>query len=266
MKIATIARNATHSPHMVEQDTAILECIEQELRAQGHSVTRLDEKDDFCGYDVICHMSRSRDTLQKIRMAEERGCRAINSCASIANCSRTEMMAILQRENIYQPQYMAVTDEILPQANDLPGWIKKGEGWSLRKEDVAYVTNVEEAKKAVKEIAGSVIYCRHIVGDVVKFYGVKDKYFAHCYPNPEKTKFGWERINGPAKHHPFSSEELRATAFAAAQAIGLDVFGGDCIITPDGDIYIIDINDFPSFSAVRKDAAQAIARTIIESR
>lgn len=266
MKIATIARNATHSPHMVEQDTAILECVEEELRAQGYSVTRLDEKADFHGYNVICHMARSRDTLQKISMAEDKGCRAINSSASVKNCSRIEMMAILQRENIPQPQYMAVTDETLPQANEFPGWIKKGEGWSQQKNDVTYVTNAEEAKKAIEAIDGKAIYCKHIVGDVVKFYGVKDNYFAHSYPNPEKTKFGWERINGPAKHHPFSSEELRATAFAAAKAIGLDVFGGDCIVTANGDIYIIDINDFPSFSAVRKEAAVAIAKIIIESR
>ena len=38
---------------------------------------------------------------------------------------------------------------------------------------------------------------------------------------------------------------------------------GDAIITPQGEIFIIDINDFPSFSAIRDIAAKEIATLIM---
>ena len=57
-------------------------------------------------------------------------------------------------------------------------------------------------------------------------------------------------------------EKLKSIALLAARSIGVEIFGGDAIITPEGSIYIIDINDFPSFSAVRHEAAQAISNLI----
>ena len=48
----------------------------------------------------------------------------------------------------------------------------------------------------------------------------------------------------------------------AAKTIGLEIYGGDCIVTADGEIFIIDLNDFPSFSAIRAEAAKEIATYI----
>ena len=42
-------------------------------------------------------------------------------------------------------------------------------------------------------------------------------------------------------------------------AAGLDVYGGDCIVREDGTFCIIDLNDWPSFSRCREEAAKAIA-------
>lgn len=263
MKIATIARNPADSPQMVDKDAAILNCIEQELTAMGHSVTRLNEMDDFCGYDAVCHMSRSHKTLQQLKQAEANGCRITNTPTAVTNCSRTRQMTILQQRNIPQPEFQILTGDTMLRL-DYPGWIKKGEGWSQRKEDVAFVTNEIEAKRAIAAIGGTTVYCKHIEGDVIKFYGVKNIFFTHCYPNPEKTKFGWEKVNGTTKHHPFNIQTLKDIAFAAAEAADLDIFGGDCIITPEGNIYIIDLNDFPSFSAVQNEAARHIAKVITD--
>ncbi len=266
MKIATITRNPAHSPNMLENDTAMLYCIEQELIAIGHNVTRLNEEDELCGYDVICHMSRSEETLQRLKKAEANGCRVINSPQAVENCSRTRLMEILQESNIQQPQYNILQGCNIPGTLEYPGWVKKGKGWSQRKEDVVYVTNADEAATAVANINGCAIYCKHIEGDIVKFYGVKDFFFTYSYPNPQKTKFGWETVNGVAKRYPFDKEILKNTVFNAAKAIGLEIYGGDCIITPKGEIYIIDFNDFPSFSAVRQEAAKEIIKLVIKKR
>ena len=49
------------------------------------------------------------------------------------------------------------------------------------------------------------------------------------------------------------------TAERLAAVIGLDVYGGDCIVRSDGTFAIIDFNDWPSFSRCREEAAKAIA-------
>ena len=43
------------------------------------------------------------------------------------------------------------------------------------------------------------------------------------------------------------------------------IFGGDCIITPDGKINIIDLNDWPSFSPCAEEASEAIAAAVAET-
>ena len=64
--------------------------------------------------------------------------------------------------------------------------------------------------------------------------------------------------------HSFEASSLRQAAFAAAAALGLEIFGGDAIIQPDGDPKIVDINAWPSFARYRDRAAQAIADHLTE--
>ena len=45
----------------------------------------------------------------------------------------------------------------------------------------------------------------------------------------------------------------------------LDVYGGDAIVSPDGEVHIIDINDWPSFSPCLDEAAQAIVSKALSS-
>ena len=104
----------------------------------------------------------------------------------------------------------------------------------------------------------------HVVGDLVKFYGVLGTGFFHvCYPTDEgRSKFGMEAHNGPARHYPFSREALQQEAERLAAAVGIEVYGGDCIVKSDGTFCFIDFNDWPSFSPCREQAADAIASII----
>ena len=45
----------------------------------------------------------------------------------------------------------------------------------------------------------------------------------------------------------------------AAAALGLEVYGGDVIVTPSGNIVLLDLNAWPSFALYRDEAAVAIA-------
>ena len=102
---------------------------------------------------------------------------------------------------------------------------------------------------------------RHIVGDLVKFYGVQgQRFFRWYYPTDDgDTKFGCERVNGDAQHFPFNEWRLHEACARMAAITGLRVYGGDCIVRSDGTFAIIDFNDWPSFSRCREEAAEAIA-------
>jgi len=45
----------------------------------------------------------------------------------------------------------------------------------------------------------------------------------------------------------------------AAGALGLEIYGGDCIATAAGKLVLIDLNAWPSFALFREEAASAIA-------
>ena len=271
MNIATIDRNPLNSPQMQGNDAAIMRSVERELAAMGANVKNFDEKEDIGGvYDVVLHMSRTPETLRRLSCYEAEGRLVINSVQAVMNCSRVKFTHILQEEGIKQPPYRVIESAAQLQTAQYPAWIKRAEGWSCSKEDVAFVTTPQEAADAFKAIrAGgcpTAILCDHIAGDIIKFYGIGGGFFRYGYPDGEKTKFGLEKINGTPQKYPFDATLLQQTAFKAARAVGLSVFGGDAIITEERSIYIIDINDFPSFSAVREEAAKAMAQMIIEKR
>ncbi len=61
------------------------------------------------------------------------------------------------------------------------------------------------------------------------------------------------------KKYPFSFVDLESFANRAAAAAGLDIFGGEVIVSPSGELTLIDLNDWPSFAPCRERASYAIA-------
>ena len=76
------------------------------------------------------------------------------------------------------------------------------------------------------------------------------------------SKYGLEAINGKAKGLSFSLDHLKDLCHRACQELQVVVYGGDCIVTPEGEIFIIDFNDWPSFAPCRNQAAPHIADAI----
>lgn len=268
--IAIIGRDAADSPNMVANDAAIIECVAGELQASGAMVIRPGGGTLPTDVDVVCHMSRTQATLQMLAKAEGRGVIVINTPSAVNSCSRLRVMQALTDAGITQPEYQEITtlDELdrLP----YPAWIKRSEGWSNHKEDVCFASNCNEARdifsSMMKRGIESCVHCRHIEGDIIKFYAVGEECIHYCYPDPKKSKFGHEHINGKPHHYPFDVEMMKSSITSAAKATGIEIYGGDCIVDKKGDIYIIDLNDFPSFTAVRHEAARKIARYIIKKK
>ena len=90
-------------------------------------------------------------------------------------------------------------------------------------------------------------------GPVIKFYGVAGGHFFRWYD----AAVG---VGGPRPE--VDEARLRALAFAAADRLGLHVFGGDAVLPSPNRPVLIDLNDWPSFAPFRAEAAQAIARLV----
>ena len=56
---------------------------------------------------------------------------------------------------------------------------------------------------------------------------------------------------------------LTSVAERASALLGVDIYGGDAVVSPDGNITVVDLNDWPSFRTCTVGAAQKIAELII---
>ncbi|MDE5784958.1 MAG: hypothetical protein K2H98_00340, partial [Duncaniella sp.] len=176
--------------------------------------------------------------------------------------------------NIPYPESLMVnTNEMvtdaLRKADFTRCWIKRGDFHAMHKEDVSFVRHPEEAQDVLHEYflrgINRAVINRHLEGDLIKFYGVAGTdFFFWFYPFDEgHSKYGHEAINGHSRGIPFDQTSLVDICQRAADVLDVVVYGGDCIVSPEGDIRIIDFNDWPSFAPCRVEAAPHIAKAIL---
>ncbi|WP_288316747.1 hypothetical protein [uncultured Muribaculum sp.] len=275
--IAGIMRAGAYSPNHIGNDAAIFNAAADHLRKRGCIVNIYSEEQfiaDEVTEPVIVNMCREMKSIHKLQELEQKGALVINSGFGIENCTRERMTRILVGSNIPYPESLIVnTDEgvtaTLKKAGFTQCWIKRGDFHAMHKEDVSYVRHPEEAQEVLQEyflrgIKRAVIN-RHLVGDLIKFYGVQGTpFFFWFYPfDLGHSKYGYEAINGKSQGLEFDKEKLRAICQNASEVLDVKVYGGDCIISPEGDIRIIDFNDWPSFAPCRQEAAPHIAKCIL---
>ncbi|WP_302986795.1 hypothetical protein [uncultured Muribaculum sp.] len=275
--IAGIMRAGAYSPNHIGNDAAIFNAAADHLRKRGCIVNIYSEEQfiaDEVTEPVIVNMCREMKSIHKLQELEQKGALVINSGFGIENCTRERMTRILVGSNIpYSESLIVNTDEgvtaALKKAGFTQCWIKRGDFHAMHKEDVSYVRHPEEAQEVLQEyflrgIKRAVIN-RHLVGDLIKFYGVQGTpFFFWFYPfDLGHSKYGHEAINGKSQGLEFDKEKLRAICQNASEVLDVKVYGGDCIISPEGDIRIIDFNDWPSFAPCRQEAAPHIAKCIL---
>lgn len=275
--IAGIMRAGAYSPNHIGNDAAIFNAAADHLRKRGCIVNIYSEEQfiaDEVTEPVIVNMCREMKSIHKLQELEQKGALVINSGFGIENCTRERMTRILVGSNIPYPESLIVnTDEgvtaTLKKAGFTQCWIKRGDFHAMHKEDVSYVRHPEEAQEVLQEyflrgIKRAVIN-RHLVGDLIKFYGVQGTpFFFWFYPfDLGHSKYGHEAINGKSQGLEFDKEKLRTICQNASEVLDVKVYGGDCIISPEGDISIIDFNDWPSFAPCRQEAAPHIAKCIL---
>lgn len=247
-----IQRAEVFSPNSVEKDLAILQAVGACLRLAGHETSLVSEEQAFepAGYDAIFTMGRLPETLKKLQ-----GLPAINASEGLQNCARCQLETIMQQTGTPMP----------PREGAYGYWLKRGDAAAQSKSDVQFAANRQEldARIAAFEQRGITAYTvsAHVPGDLVKFYGVLGTgFFRYYYPTDDgQSKFGDEQRNGTARHYAFDRAAMHVDVERLAQAVGIQVYGGDCIVREDGSYCVIDFNDWPSFSRCREEAAAAIA-------
>ncbi len=261
MNFAAIKRANEYSPNHIMNDFAILKSAADELVKLGATVNFYDEsiiEEGLIPEPFIFSMVQGAKGIENLRQVEKNKAFAINSADAVFNCYRFNMVPKLHSAGIPFPESIVINSD----SKTLPDlarfgkkfWVKRGDAHAVHKEDVTLVYSAAEAANVVREFSNrgieKAVLQENLVGDTVKFYAVRGSDLFH-----------WYHLNGEF-HTPFYEKRLRDLAAAAAEALGLYVYGGDAIITPQADIIIIDINDWPSFAPVRDRAGYEIAQLL----
>lgn len=279
IKIAGVMRAGAYSPNNIGNDAAIFNAAADQLRKRGYEVAVYSEEEfqtvDI-EEDVILNMCRERASISRLINLEDSGRLVINSGYGIENCTRERMTRILLGNDVPYPESVIVnTNEDVRRQLETAGfgacWIKRGDFHAMHKEDVSYCRHIGEAQDVLHEYfyrgIGRAVINRHLVGDLVKFYGVSGQPFFHWfYPFDEgHSKYGYEAVKGRSRGFDFDLQSLKDTCQRASEIMDVRIYGGDCIVDADGTFRIIDFNDWPSFAPCRAEASVAIAKCVMKA-
>lgn len=279
IKIAGVMRAGAFSPNHIGNDAAIFNLVAEQLRKRGCEVNVYTEEQFIGGAvsePVVLNMCREMRSIELLQKKEEEGALVINSGFAIENCIRERMTRLLLGSGIPYPESIIVNTnegvrDTLRRTKMERCWIKRGESHTRHREDVCFVRHADEAQEVLQEfflrgIRRAVIN-RHLEGDLVKFYGIAgSSFFYWFYPlEAQHSKFGDEAVNGVPQHNCFDVERLKSACAKASDVLDVAIYGGDCIVAPDGTFSIIDFNDWPSFAPCRNEAAPHIARYVMNA-
>ena len=264
LKFTAIKRKEEYSPNHITNDALILARTAEELKKLGVDCNIIDESDietefNFNGR-LIFSMAQGPAAVNKLAKLEAEGAFVINSSKSVFNCYRVNMVDLLQNARVNFPFSKKVKTSdtnlnySLSSFKSRKIWVKRGDVHAIHREDVSPVYSDEELLNLLKEFSNRgieyAILQEHLDGDVIKFYSVKDASF-----------FYWYYLNG-INHTKFELDKLKEYADVSAEKLELTIYGGDAIVSAEGEISIIDINDWPSFAPIRDAASKIIANTI----
>lgn len=271
MRYLGVSRAELYSPNRTAGDTAVFRAVAAELERHGHEVVCISEQELKTipnVIDGIFHMARSSEALALLGGAEVP---VTNTVQAVMNCGRARQTELLKDSGLIPYSLICATDGVPAGWNRYPCWIKRPDSHAVERDDVQFIQNASELEASIRGFAErgikECVLQDHAKGWLVKFYGVRGAGLTDCYAASEKDgKFGLERYNDMPDAACVDMEELTVTAGRASALLGVDVYGGDAVVGDDGNITIVDFNDWPSFRTCTVGAAQKIAELIIGKR
>lgn len=271
MRFLGVSRAERFSPNRTAGDAAVFRAVAACLERHGNEVMCVDEQDLKSvpdGIDGVFQMARSREALS---LLDQVSVPVTNTVQSVYNCFRASQTALLNGTGLIPDSIICSTDEIPQGWNKYPCWIKRADSHALDKDDVQYIQDADKLGAAIRGFRErgnrECVIQAHVPGWVVKFYGVRGYGLTDCYAATAcEGKFGLERFNDQPQSGSVDMDALTEVAESASDILGVDVYGGDAVVGHDGDITLIDFNDWPSFRTCTVGAAQKIARLIMDKR
>lgn len=266
-KIAAVMRAGIFSPNHIGNDAAILHATAGELRRRGCKVTVYSEAEFLekdIEEDVVVAMCRGNEAVEKLQRMETAGTTVVNSGFGIENCVRMIMTSQLKEAGIPIPESIVVDTNIecrkrLEKAGFGACWVKRADSPTLHLEDSSRCRHPEEAQEILHEFyyrgIRKAVVSRYVDGELIRFYGVKSVGWFHCF-----IPFGAGTLLETVEE---KSERIKEIAMHAAEALGVDIYGGDMVMTPTGELYLANFDDWPSFAPIRKEASKAIAKSVL---
>jgi len=256
-----VYREQIFSPGKIKEDAAILDATLDELFRQGHAVCSLRaETLDIPSVQPACAltMAQSDRALDILEIWQKKGIRIINSTLSVRQSYRKPLIRLLGEAGMPIPSTSIFPLEEVEQVISFPSltpyWLKRGDVHAMEPGDVVKVGSKEGLMKAVHHFRsrriGEILVQGHVEGEVIKFYGVRGGHYFSAF------------LASTGEEVTSETGQLPVVAQQSAEAIGLEVYGGDAIIPPNGKVVLIDLNDWPSFSRCCQAAAKGIARYI----
>ncbi len=254
MRILLVKRDPVFSPSKVGADAAILETVAHRLEECGHEAILADEAAiAAAGIPADCsavlQMTRSESALAVLDKA---AVPVLNAPDSVRKCQRAILADAMRGLDVMPESMVCPTAGEVPDTwNFWPCWVKRADSQAaMEKNDVCIVRNASQCADAMKNMAArGVTECmlqRNVMGKTVKFYAVAGCGIVGTLPLIEDIG------------------QLQKKAVKAAEAIGLEIYGGDAIIGADGSVTLVDLNDWPSFGSCRETAARAIAKLTVD--
>ena len=276
IRLLGLYREKEYSPGRHQSnDTLLLEAVADRMRARGCHVelTTIEHRPDAV---LIFSMCQGRAALERLLAWERDGAQIVNSPRAALNTYRDRLAGVMARAGVPFPETELVStngygpflnrdpervarqagdarhpERVARQRSDRGFWLKRGDVHASVSRDVQWIESPEALEAGCHEfrsrgIAAAAVQA-HRAGDEIKFYGVAGSAFFHWF------------YSGASHGYAFDRSALPHLASRAAQAAGLEIFGGDIIISPSGELTLIDLNDWPSFAPCREPAADAIA-------
>lgn len=259
-----IAREAVYSPGKVDADRAILEETGAALVRAGVAVRIVepDRVDEAREADLVFAMCQGPAALQGLRELARAGIPLVHDADAIEACHRRRMLPLLAAAGVPRPPARSARcerpdrDVLMWAESHMPlgVWVKRGDVHATEAGDVCHTTDVPTLEKALAGLAArgvaEAVLEAHVSGPTYKFYGVRGGRFFRAFAGdgvePVDAEPSWQGLGE-----------------RGARALGLAVYGGDLIHGPDGQPWLVDVNDWPSFSRCRTDAALAISQYLL---
>lgn len=261
MDFTGILRETTFSPfHHAQNDRLVLELTAEELRRRGHRVQLIAEpavRERPIETPFVFSMCQGPDANRALEAVEDRGVLVINSPRAVQGCYRSNLCRLAGAEPILAPTALVSTARDGLRFDFGEGrryWVKRGDVHATQEGDVVRVDSQVDYLAALerfrrREIAEAAVQA-HIEGQVVKFYGVVGTPFFRYY------------AEGDVKLSPVALGIARPAIERLVRRIGLEIYGGDAVLSGDGEVSVIDVNDWPSFAYFRSEAAAVIAEHV----